>query len=93
MNLRKEARGRMCTIRLPGYGNHNPGTDVLCHLNGGGMGMKRNDLAAAYGCSNCHDIVDGRLRSHYTTEKIMLMHMQGVIRTQDILIKEGKIKW
>ncbi|HBS0984508.1 DUF1364 family protein, partial [Klebsiella pneumoniae] len=30
-NLRKAARGRECTVRIPGYCNGNPETSVLAH--------------------------------------------------------------
>ncbi|MFO5541033.1 nuclease domain-containing protein, partial [Klebsiella pneumoniae] len=30
-NLRKEARGRECTVRIPGHCNGNPETSVLAH--------------------------------------------------------------
>lgn len=49
-NLRKEAKGRECQIRLPGICNHNPATTVLAHyrLSGTcGMGMKPNNLQGA----------------------------------------------
>jgi hypothetical protein len=91
MNLRKEARGRMCTIRIPGHCNHNPETTVLCHLGGGGMGVKQHDLHAAFGCSDCHDVIDGRQRSRFTRTELKLFHLEGVIRTQQILISEGKL--
>ncbi|EAZ5843291.1 DUF1364 domain-containing protein, partial [Salmonella enterica] len=30
-DLRKAAKDRMCTVRIPGYCNHNPETSVLAH--------------------------------------------------------------
>ena len=92
MNLRKYARGKDCQIRIPGICNFNPETTVLCHLNGGG-GMKHHDLHAAWGCSDCHDAVDGRrARVHYSREALKLMHLESVIRTQIQLIKAGILK-
>ncbi|EIZ8685769.1 DUF1364 family protein, partial [Shigella sonnei] len=29
VDLRKAARGQMCTVRIPGYCNHDPETSVL----------------------------------------------------------------
>lgn len=31
VDLRKAARGQMCTVRIPGYCNHDPETSVLAH--------------------------------------------------------------
>ncbi|MWN30992.1 DUF1364 family protein [Gilliamella sp. Pra-s65] len=91
--LTKEARGRECTVRLPCC-NHNPETTVLAHYRLAGtcgVGMKPNDLQGAWACSACHDEIDRRTRNH-EYEFVRLAHAEGVIRTQDILIKEGKIK-
>ena len=62
--IRKSARNQECTLCLPGVCNRDPATTVLCHSNfladGKGMGLKAPDTAAAYGCSSCHDVLDGR---------------------------------
>lgn len=91
--LTKEARGRECTVRLPCC-NHNPETTVLAHYRLAGtcgVGMKPNDLQGAWACSACHDEIDRRTRNH-EYEFVRLAHAEGVIRTQDTLIKEGKVK-
>jgi hypothetical protein len=81
-------------VRIPGVCNGDPATTVLAHLNGGGMGMKRPDTSGAWACSGCHDAVDGRNVSHmYSVVEVELMFLDGVIRTQEQLIREGKIKW
>ncbi|MGJ8525199.1 putative nuclease YbcO [Halomonadaceae bacterium LMG 33818] len=61
--LRNSARGRNCTLRLPGC-NHNPETTVLAHLptGMGGMGMKSPDMIGVFACSECHDRLDSRVR-------------------------------
>jgi hypothetical protein len=91
VNLRKEAKGRECQIRVPGVCNYNPETTVLAHLNGGGMGMKHDDLFGAHSCSSCHDCVDFRVKSEYTRQTLELWHYHAVIRTQQILLDEGLI--
>ncbi len=62
--IRRAARGQDCTLTIPGVCNGNPETTVLCHSNaladGKGMGLKAPDTAAAFGCSSCHDVLDGR---------------------------------
>ncbi|MES9841203.1 MAG: nuclease domain-containing protein [Candidatus Thiodiazotropha endolucinida] len=91
-NLRKEAKGRPCMIREPGICNADPATTVLCHLNGGGMAMKHDDKHGAWGCCNCHSWVDGGyIKTGHTKEYMENAHLWGVIRTQQVLIREGKL--
>ena len=92
MNLRKEAKGRECQVRIPGVCNHNPETVVLAHHGGGGMGTKHPDLIGAWACSACHDEIDGRTIMA-DPDWVKKLFLDGIIRTQIILIKEGKIKW
>ena len=90
-NLRKEARGRDCQIRLPGVCNFDAATSVLAHLNGAGMGMKHDDIHASIACSRCHDAVDGRLKVDFGKDYLELAFMWGMVRTQKIWIKHGFI--
>jgi len=91
INYRKEARDRECQIRVPTLCNWDSATTVLAHLPNGSMGLKTDDRLGAWGCSTCHDAVDGRIRTEYTKEALNLMHHEGVIRTQRVLIREGKL--
>lgn len=93
-NLKKEARGRDCQIRIPGICNFNPETTVLAHYRLAGTcggGMKPNDEQGAWGCSTCHDACDGRTKTEYSREELRLFHAEGVFRTQAILRREGKL--
>ncbi|MDA5482163.1 DUF1364 domain-containing protein [Yersinia intermedia] len=93
-NLRKEARGRECQIRIPGVCNGNDETSVLAHYRMSGTcgtGIKPDDLQAAIGCSDCHDAIDGRKKSDYTRDELRLLHAEGVFRTQAIWKNEGFI--
>lgn len=62
--IRKAARGEECTLQILGVCNGQTDTVVLCHSNklehGKGMGRKAPDTAACFGCSSCHDVLDGR---------------------------------
>lgn len=87
--LTESARGRECQIRIPDICNRDDSTTVLCHLGGAGMGMKHDDRHAAFGCSDCHNAVDGRIKTDYPNTLLKLFHLEGVIRTQKIWIKEG----
>lgn len=103
INLRKEAKGQQCCVRLPGICNGNNETVVLAHLNnkrlfGMGIGQKVPDMFGSRCCSACHDVIDGRTRPPldedgccYTRDEIKIMFYEGVFRTQNILLKEGKI--
>jgi hypothetical protein len=90
--LREAARGQNCTVRLIGC-NHNPETTILAHLSGirfkHGTGHKVNDMHGAWCCSNCHDQLDGRVKSTYNKDQLKLAHLEGVIETQIKLIEKG----
>lgn len=76
--IRQSARNEDCTIRLPQICNFNPETTVLCHPNthraGKGKGLKAADELGAYGCSDCHAVLDGnRARpEHLTRDQVEL---------------------
>lgn len=94
--LTKAARGRDCQVRVPGVCNGNSETTVLAHyrLAGtSGMGCKPNDFQGAWACSACHDYVEGRRGSRRADDRLVArqFHAEGVMRTQDILIREGKV--
>jgi hypothetical protein len=94
--LTKLARGQPCEIRVPGICNHDPETTVACHfrLSGiSGIGLKAPSLFIAFGCSACHEAVDGRRQTDFTRGTLHLMHAEGVFRTQARLIDMGVIKW
>lgn len=93
-NLRKEAKGRECQVRLPGICNGNPETTVLAHFRMAGIcgtGMKPNDLFGAWCCSSCHDEIDRRTRKT-DADYAKLSFLEGVIRTQATLMSEGKVR-
>jgi hypothetical protein len=94
--LTKAARGRDCQIRVPGVCNGNPETTVLAHfrLTGTrcGTGLKPHDLQAAWACSACHDAVDARRKTEFSRDDLRVMHMEGMVRTIDILVSEGSVR-
>ena len=91
--IRKSARGKDCTVRIPGVCNFNPETTIHAHKNGGGMGMKENDIFGARCCSACHDVIDGRnSKSAYERVQILKMFYEGIFRTQQQLLDEGLIE-
>jgi hypothetical protein len=87
------AIGESCTLRIPNICNHDVNTVIMAHLSGvrfgHGFGRKVKDIHAAYCCSNCHDAIDGRVKSDYSKEDLKLMHLEAVIETQLKLIEKG----
>ena len=93
--LRNSARGEEYTLQIFPYCNGNPENVVLCHLpSGSGMGQKSPDWFAVYGCSDCHDIIDGRntdgaCEMSFEMEGLMRM---ALFRTWTRMIEKGLIK-
>ncbi len=95
IDLCKQARGRECTVRIPGICNFNPETSVLAHYRLAGTcgtACKPDDMQGAIACSACHDLIDGRTKTkEFTRDELRLMHAEGVLRTQQIWREEGFI--
>jgi hypothetical protein len=93
VNLKDYAAGKPCMVRLPGICNGDTATTVLAHIRLAGItggAQKAPDLLGAWACSACHNEVDRRTRKlelAYAT----LCHLEGVMRTQYRLIKDGVI--
>lgn len=93
--IRKAARGQECTLQILGVCNGLPETVVLCHSNhladGKGMGLKAPDTAACFGCSSCHDVLDGRRPrpDGMTAEQVDVYFRYAVERTHAILRTKG----
>jgi hypothetical protein len=89
MNLRRQAIGRECQIRLPGCL-----TEPCClahwrQIGISGMGMKSPDWLGAWACDACHTKVDSTLRHDTATQ---LDFARAVFRTLAILDREEKIE-
>ena len=92
--LRKSARGEECTLQIYPYCNGNPETVVLCHLpSDSGMGQKSPDWWAVYGCSSCHDVIDGRSKVFIDDDisAIKSCIRRGHYRTLQRMIEKGLI--
>jgi hypothetical protein len=93
--IRQSARDKECTLRFPGTCNGRTDTTVLCHSNrladGKGMGLKVPDTLAAYGCSACHDVLDGRAPrpAGMTYESMNELFDAGVRETQAQVARAG----
>lgn len=67
---------------------------MLCHApcEDKGMALKSPDFWAADGCSDCHDIVDGRRNVDIPASEIYAAFVRGVFRTLKRRIDMGLIK-
>ena len=84
----RSAKGQMCQIRIPNVCNGDPSTTVLAHLNGAGMGTKHLNIHGAYACHACHLVVDGA-PSEWPLATIRQWHLEGMKRTQEIMVDDG----
>ena len=94
--LRDSARGEECSFQIAGVCNGNPETTVLCHIptkDTGGMGMKPDDATnSAFGCSSCHDAIDGRTDSLEYRANRWFYNFRAIGRTQRRWIALGLLK-
>lgn len=91
--VRESARDESCTLRFQSVCNGNTETTVFCHSNRGsdGKGMGLKAKIGCYGCSACHDVLDGRAVRPIglTYEAMMERFDQAVIETQGKLFAKG----
>ena len=90
------ARDEECTFRIPEYCNENPETTVACHLPDGSGGSNRltGPLSIAFGCSGCHDAIDGKVPTYeqFPNHKEFYIR-RGMMRTMTRLVDRGILKW
>lgn len=84
--IRKSAKGQTCSLRLGNCSSDE--TVVLAHIGKNrGMGHKCADYFAVYACSNCHDIIDGRVKSEFTKHELNTEKLRALEETQGIFFK------
>tara|TARA_R100000541_G_scaffold50987_1_gene58307 strand:+ start:4373 stop:4666 length:294 start_codon:yes stop_codon:yes gene_type:complete len=89
--IRAAARGQDCTLRLGNCSSTE--TVVFCHIGRRkGMGIKCSDNMGVFGCSNCHDIIDGRVRSEFNKGELNTEKLRALEETQEILMSSGLIE-
>ena len=88
LDLRKLAEGKPCQIRLISVCNRDDRTTVLAHVRLAGvtgMGQKAPDILGAWSCSECHRITE----TYKDDDQIQRAFLEGVVRTQYELLKQG----
>ena len=93
--LRDSAKDESCTLQIYPYCNGDMEKTSLCHVStpiSSGMGMKAPDWYAVYGCSTCHDIIEGRRKiSEHLNIDINQCIMDAQFRTWERFIERGLI--
>lgn len=86
--IRKSARGEDCSLRLGNCSSNE--TVILAHIGRNrGTGIKCADYMAVYSCSNCHDIIDGRVKSEFTKDELNSEKLRALEETQGKLVNKG----
>jgi hypothetical protein len=90
--LRKSAKGKPCTLRLPGCRMDNDYT-VLAHIRRfgwGGTGIKPHDILAIFACDKCHekqerhdDLCDYKEVLRALGETLMIQLQSGMIKVSE----------
>ena len=89
--IRESARGECCSLRL-GQCSSNE-TVVLAHIGKHrGMGIKCADYMGVYACSNCHDIIDGRIKSDYSRDELNTEKLRALEETLSKLVQKNLIQ-
>ncbi len=86
------AKGKPCLIRAPGICSFQDEQTVACHVplvGYHGTGLKMADWFIAFGCFNCHDLVDRRRYRHIEEAVARTLHLEGMIRTQAYILKNA----
>lgn len=94
MNLRKFARNQDCQIRIFQVCNYDPETTIWAHYRLGGvagMGQKPPDLCGAFACYNCHQVIDGHVKSDLTRVQIESHMLHGLVRSLKLIDTTHKL--
>lgn len=88
--IRKSARSECCSLRLGQCSSDE--TVVLAHIgHNRGMGIKCADYMAVYACSNCHDVIDGRVKSDYSRDELNTEKLRALEETLGKLVNKGLV--
>lgn len=90
--LRKSARGQDCTLSIPDVCNYNPETVVLCHFPSEIAASKSTDMSSGFGCSACHDVIDGRVPYDFEPGDKEYFMRRSQNRTHNVWLSMGLLK-
>lgn len=88
--LRDSARGQECTFNIPGHCTGGVETTCLCHAPSEikGMGTKSPDYFAAFGCFECHRVMD---EHRLPREEERFYWLRAIERTWRVWIERGLV--
>lgn len=95
-DLRRDANGKDCLIRLPGICTGDESTTVHAHIRRGGVagvGQKPVDLCGVRACFSCHDAIDARVDSRIPRGELDGYILEAVMRQLDEWAKREVVKW
>lgn len=95
-DLRRDASGKDCLIRLPGICTRDEATTVHAHIRRGGvagMGQKPVDLCGVRACVACHDAIDARADSGIPRGELDGYILEAVMRQLDEWAKREVVTW
>lgn len=85
--IRRSARDEDCALRLGNCSSNE--TVVLAHIGRNrGMGIKCADYMAVYACASCHDIIDRRVDSEYSTDQLNTEKLRALEETLGKLVNK-----
>lgn len=92
--IMQAAKGQRCTFNIAGECNYDSNTTVSCHLPDGSGGSNKltGPLSLAFGCSGCHDVIDGRVFSEISAEDKEFYMRRGMMRAINRLIELRLVK-
>ncbi len=91
-NLRDYARNKPCQVRLPFICSGDVAETVLAHVRLAGVtggGMKAPDVLGAWACHRCHEVTEREKKD----DAVQRAFLEGVVRTQNMLIEVGILRW
>ena len=89
-DLRNEARGRECYVKLDGICNHDETTVVLHHVRHTQVTRKADKLAVPV-CSACHAAIHRQIHLDLEADYLELEELRGMRRWQAQLHREGRL--
>lgn len=93
--IRDFAKGKPCTLRIPGVCKGRQYTTVACHVNSNykGVANKSPDMFTVIGCAHCHRFIDEDFWKHdYTKEQRDAELLRALMESQMEYVKAGLIE-
>ncbi len=90
--ITKSAKGEDCSVRLPTICSFDNDKTILAHIGTSFSAPNRaHDFHACYCCSDCHDVVDNRVKSDFSSEDLLTAVTDAMMETQNKLIAKGLV--